>query len=495
MSLRGDAFRAALGTMASRVLGLAREVTLAHFFGASGSLDAFWIAFLIPNILRRLLGEGGVTLAFVPVYLREERHGRGREFLQASFTFALIAFPLLCLLGSYLAPKYVRLLAAGFPPDQLSLAAELAQMLFPFLGLVGLAALFGGLLNTKGYFFLPSFSPVLFSLGAITGAALSGYVSGSVYVLAFGVLAGAFLQVLLLFFPLRVTLSLGKPWHPGLVEVGKRLIPAFAGLLLSEVNALVDNRLASGLAPGSISVLQYGMRLFQLPMGVIAASVGMAILPRLSRDAIHADVTSLRRGLTDGVETVLAWILPAMAGLLVLGKPIVAFLFGHGAFGDVAVDGTYLALMGYLVGIWGYALLHLFTRAFHALGLLRFPPLVLGISAMANVGLDIALVRIWGVFGLAVATGISGCIGGILSGALLWRKVRGWLPRGSLLRIVSGTGIMAGAIWSFDRFVGVGLPEFGRVFSGVALGILFYIPFLGRKNLWAIMAGLTRGAA
>ncbi|NOX44755.1 MAG: murein biosynthesis integral membrane protein MurJ [Caldiserica bacterium] len=494
MSLRADATRAALGTAVSRMFGLAREAVLAHFFGATGSLDAFWIAFLIPNILRRLLGEGGVSIAFVPTYLREEREGREGEFLRAAFTFALVVLSLLCILGSYIAPKFVPLLAAGFPPDRLLLASGLARVLFPFLGFVGIAALFGGLLNIKGYFFLPAISPALFSLGAIVGAALSPGTASPVFALALGVLAGAAGQAALLAVPLRRILRLGKPWHPGLVEVGRRLVPAFAGLLLSEVNALVDNRLASGLAPGSISVLQYGMRLFQLPMGVIAASVGMAILPRLSRASLYGDDASLRRGLAEGVEAVLAWILPAMAGLLVLGKPIVGFLFGHGAFGNVAVAGTYAALAGYLVGIWGYALIHLFTRAFHALGLLRLPPLVVGVSAVVNVILDLVLVGVWGVFGLAVATGLSGCVGGILAGSLLWRRVRGWVPVWGLLRIVAGTGIMAGAVWAFDRWVGAGIPEFARVFGGMAVGILSYAPFLGRKALRALWIGLGRGS-
>ncbi len=492
MSLRGDAFRAALGTAVSRVFGLAREVALAHFFGATGGLDAFWVAFLVPNILRRLLGEGGIAIAFVPTYLREEREGRGEEFLRAAFTVALIAFPLMCLLGSYLAPKFMPILAGGFPPGRLSLAARLARVLFPFLGFVGLASLFGGLLNVKGRFFLPSVSPALFSLGAIVGAALSIRVAEPALSLALGVLGGAFLQTLVLALPLWGDLKLGKPWHPGLLEVGKRLIPAFAGLLLAEVNALVDNRLASGLPPGSISVLQYAMRLFQLPMGVIAASVGMAILPRLSRAALRADTASLRRGLAEGVETVLGWVLPAMAGLLVLGRPIVAFLFGHGAFGEVAVEGTYGALAGYLVGLWGYALIHLFTRAFHALGLLRVPPFVLGISAAINVALDLALVGIWGVFGLAVATGISGCAGGIFAGTLLWKRVSGWLPGKGLLRIAMGTGVMAGVVWAFDISVGTKLPEFGRVFSGVALGFLVYSPFLGSRKLRALWTGIGR---
>lgn len=494
MSLRRDATRAALGTAASRALGLAREVTLAHFFGATGSLDAFWIAFLVPNILRRLLGEGGIAIAFVPTYLAQERTGGGREFLRASFTFALIFFPFLCLAGSYFAPEYVPLLAAGFPPERMSLAARLARVLFPFLGLVGLASLFGGLLNIRGRFFLPSAAPALFSLGVIGGAFLSARFPEPVFALAFGALGGAFLQAVLLAFPLRGVLSLGRPWHPGLLEVGRRLLPAFAGLLLSEVNALVDNRLASGLPPGSISVLQYAMRLFQLPMGIIAASVGMAILPRLSRDVLRGDLGSLRTDLAEGVETVLAWILPAMAGLFVLGRPIVALLFGHGAFGEVAVEGTYVALVGYLVGIWGYGLVHLFTRAFHALGLLRMPPSILAASVAVNVVLDIVLVWIWGVFGLAVATGISGCVGGLLAGWLLRRRIRGWIPGKGLVRIAVGTGVMAGAVWAFDRFVGDGLPELARVVSGVSLGILAYLPFLGRRNLWAMMAGLIRKA-
>jgi len=493
MSLRANAFRAALGTAASRVLGLVREVTLAHFFGATGALDAFWIAFLIPNILRRLLGEGGVAIAFVPTYLRQEQEGKGTEFLRAAFSFVLILFAFVCAAGAWLAPRYVPLLAGGFPAQRLSLATGLSRVLFPFLGFMGLGAMFAGLLNVRGYFFLPAVSPVLFNIGAITGALISPYFGGSIYVLAGGILGGALLQVLLLSLPLRRELRLGVPWHPALVEVGKRLLPALAGLLLSELNALVDNRLASGLPAGSISVLQYGLRLFHLPMGIIVASIGTAILPRLSRDAMEANTEALQRGLREGVELVLIWVLPAIAGLLVLGRPIIGFLFGHGAFGALAVEDTYRALAGYLVGLWGYALLHIFTRAFHALGLLQLPPLILGLSVWVNVVLDLALVGIWGVFGLSLATGISGCVGGVLAGVLLWRRIPGWLPgRGIFFRLF-GTALMAGIVYGLDRYVGVHLGEFGRVSLGVILGVIVYLPFAGRHSIRVALRGFFSG--
>lgn len=494
MGLHGEAFRAALGTGISRVLGLVREVSLAHFFGASGELDAFWIAFLVPNILRRLFAEGGISLAFIPVYLRAEREGEGRGFLRASLSFSLLFFPLLCLLGAAAAPLYVPLLAGGFPMERIELASHLARTLFPFLGLVGLAALFSGLLNVRGSFLLPSLSPAFLSLGAIAGAAAAGGLGLSVEALVFGFLAGGLLQVLVLAFPLRGELSLGRPWHPGLLEVGRRLLPALAGLVLAEINAIVDNRLASALEPGAISVLQYGMRLFQLPLGVVAVSVGVAALPRLSRRALERRWGEFGKELRRGVSLSLGLVLPAMAGLAALGEPIIGLLFGHGAFGGTEVARTYGVLLGYVVGIWGYALMHLFARSFHALGLVRYPVVAGGVAVATNVVLDIALAGPLGAFGLALATGIAGCVGAALSGALLQRKVKGFMPWGEIIRFLVGALVMGGAVRALDvSLLLLGAPEAARALVGMAAGLALYLPFFGTGNLRGLLRGIFPG--
>ncbi len=493
MGLHGEAFRAALGTGISRLLGLVREVSLAHFFGASGVLDAFWVAFLVPNILRRLFAEGGVSLAFIPVYLKAEREGEGREFLRGALSFSLVFFPLLCLIGAAMAPLYIPVLAGGFPAERIRQASGLAMALFPFLGLVGISALLSGLLNVRGSFLLPSVSPAVLSLGAIGGAAAAGFLGLSVRALVWGFLAGGAIQVLILSLPLRGVLSLGRPWHPGLLEVGRRLLPALVGLVLAEMNAIVDNRLASGLEPGAISVLQYGMRLFQLPLGVVAVSVGVAALPRLSRSALEGMWDSFRGELRQGISLALGLVLPAMAGLAALGMPIIGLLFGHGAFGDMDVARTYSVLLGYIVGAWGYALMHIFSRSFHALGLVGYPVRAGGVAVVTNIVLDLTLVGTLGLFGLALATGISGCVGAVISGWYLMRRVRGFFPWTMAVRFAVGALVMGALVYFVDSRLLWRFPEAVRVAGGVALGAAVYLPFFGRSNFKGLLRGIFPG--
>ncbi len=445
MALLGDALKAGLGTGISRVMGLGREIALAHFFGATGELDAFFVAFLIPHLLRRLFGEGGLAAAFLPRYVQALKEGEGERFRRASLSFALLFFPAICLLGTALVPLYVPLLAGGFPVERLELAISLSRALFPFIGLVGFAALLTGILNAHGRFFLPSLGPAFLSLGLMAGALASCFFHPPVYGLVVGLLFGGGLQVLSQLLLLRGKLALGWPWHPGFRDIGRRMGPVLFGLFVAELNAMVDNRLASGLPGGSISVLQYGMRLFQFPIGIIAVSVATAILPRLSRHGAHGEWDAFRKELQRGTEILLFLILPATAGLYLIGGPTVHLLFRHGAFSSGAAVETIRVLEGYGVGLWGYGLVYLLSRAFYALGRPFVPALSGALAVATNIVLDIALVGPWGTFGLAIATGIAGALDATVQGVLLWRAIPGWISGTTVLQAFRYGGIVAAA--------------------------------------------------
>ncbi len=493
--LTGDVLRAALGTGLSRVFGLGRDIAVAHVFGATGAYDAFLAAFFVPNLLRGLLAEGGLAASFLPVYGRALAQGRGRAVASHTLSAMLVLLPLICGLGAWAARWYIPLLAAGFPEDQLQLAVTLGRWMFPFLGFVSLAALAGGILNANGKFFLPALSPALPNL-AMIGAALllTPFVRPPIAALVFALLAGAAGQLALQLPLLRGHVGpLPRPWppRPELGQMARRLLPVLGGVAMAEVNVLVDTRLASYLAEGAIATLQYAMRLFQLPIGVVAVSVAAAVLPRFARSSPEGMGgpfgDALRQGL--GLGTIL--ILPAMAGLLALGRPIVALLFEHGAFSAEDTTRTYAALAAYLSGLWAYTLIYLFSRAFYGLGTPVLPVLTGTLAVAANIALDLLWVGRWGTFGLALATGVAGWINALTMGLLLWRRGRGWVPLRPMLAAAASATLMGLLVSAADRFFFASYGPWVQVLAGVPLGLMLYF-LAGRATglfRWLRVAG------
>ncbi|HAZ29973.1 TPA: murein biosynthesis integral membrane protein MurJ, partial [Candidatus Acetothermia bacterium] len=244
---------------------------------------------------------------------------------------------------------------------------------------------------------------------------------------------------------------------------------------------------ASHLAPGSIATLQYAMRLFQLPLGVLAVSVTAAALPRLSKLAAREDRDGFRRALERGILTTSALVLPALAGLLILGAPILTVLFQRGAFTAADTARTYATLAGYLSGLWAYALVYLFSRAWFALGRPLLPVLAGAVALVVNIGLNLWWVGIWGTFGLALATGVAGWVYALLLGALLWRRCSGWIPWSTFLRLALAVGAMAGGLLLARPLLATYGP-WVEVGAGVPLGIALYAGL-------AWLAGITRALA
>ncbi|MFO8034033.1 MAG: murein biosynthesis integral membrane protein MurJ [Candidatus Bipolaricaulota bacterium] len=476
--LTGDVFRAALGTGFSRLFGLGRDIAIAHVFGATGVYDAFLAAFFVPNLLRGLLGEGGLAAAFLPVYGRAQAQGRARPVAAHTMSALLVLLPVVCALGAWTARWYIPLIAAGFPEEQLQLAISLGQWIFPVLGLVSLAALAAGILNANGRFFVPALAPALPNL-AMIGAALllAPLVRPPIAALVFGLLAGAAGMLLIQVPFLRGHVGpLPKPWPPRseLKEMGKRLLPVLGGVAMAEVNILVDTRLASYLAEGAISTLQYAMRLFQFPIGIVAVSVAAAALPRFARTSAGGLQGPFRDALRQGLGLGTLLILPAMAGLLALGSPIITLLFEHGAFTAQDTARTYAALSAYLSGLWAYSLVYLFSRAFYGLGSPAVPVLTGTLAVAVNIGLDLLWVGPWGTFGLALATGLAGWVNALALGYLLWRRGRGWIPLRPVLGAAAAATLTGLSVAGADRWVLSPYGAWVQVFAGVALGAAVY---------------------
>jgi putative peptidoglycan lipid II flippase len=406
-----------VATTLSRVFGFARDVLIAHIFGASTAADAFFIAFTIPNVVRRLVGEGALSSAMVPV-LTATLRSEGRPGLVRA-TNALWAAPAVGLgvlsgAGVLASPWLVRLMIPGLweDPERLQLTTELTRLMFPFLWWMGLAAVAMGVSNTLGHFAVPAGAPILMNIVMI-GCALSlaPLFETPIYSLAIGVVAGGAAQW---FVQLPLLRRLGVPlcwvwdWHhPALRRILWLTLPAVFGLAVSEWNLLVDRWLAAFLPAGSVSYLYYGNRLAQFPLGVFGAAMSVAALPVLSAHTAQRDAAGFIQSLAFALRLLLFLTLPATGALIVLREPIVTVLFERGEFSRPAVEGTAAALLYYAVGLCAFAGLKVVVPAFYALQDTKTPVKIGTYAMLLNLGLSVALILPMRHGGLALATSLA----------------------------------------------------------------------------------------
>ena len=411
MSLLRSTFAFSTMTLVSRILGLARDVVLASVFGASRATDAFFVAFKIPNFLRRLFAEGSFSLAFVPV-LSEYRERGDRAALKSlidATAGSLIAVLLaLTAIGVLAAPAVVSVFAPGFAdePEQQRLAGEMLRITFPYLLFVALTALAGGILNSLGRFAIPALTPALLNVSLIIAAlAFSGHFEEPVKALAWGVLAAGILQlaVQLPVLARHRVLPIPRPdfAHPGVRRILKLMVPTLFGSSVAQINLLFDVLIASLLIEASISWLYYGDRLMEFPLGLFGVALSVVILPTLSSQHARASHADFRATLDWAVT--LGWLIavPAAVGLATLAAPIAATLFGYGAFGEEDVRMTALALIAYCAGLPAFIGVKILAPGFYARQDTGTPVRIAVIALVANMGLNI-------VFVLALTAWLSG---------------------------------------------------------------------------------------
>lgn len=424
--------------MTSRVLGLVRDVVLANLVGANSNADAFFVAFKIPNFLRRLFAEGAFAQAFVPV-LAETREQGGHEAVKALVdrvagvlggtlvavtAFAIVAAPLVAVI---FAPGFAR------DPEKLALTAELIQWTFPYLLLISLTGFAGSILNSYGRFAVPALTPVLLNLSLIgAGLWIAPQMEEPVYALAIGVLVAGCMQLL---FQLPSLYGLGLTpyprWqlhHPGVRRIMGLMVPALFGVSVSQINLLLDTVLASLLPAGSVSWLYYSDRLIELPLGVFAIAIATVILPTLSTVQTQSDASDQRFSSTLqwGVEMVLLVALPATAALLCLAEPILTTLFGYGEFSPSDVAMAAYSLRAYALGLTAFMLIKVLAPGFYARQDTRTPVRIGVIAMVSNMVLNPLFIfpLLWafniGHAGLALATAASAW----LNAGLLYRGLR-----------------------------------------------------------------------
>ena len=406
-----------LATFLSRILGFVRDMVIASSFGTGLAADAFFVAFRIPNLLRRLFGEGALSASFVPVftdYLHNKSKGQAWQLASNALCLCAAILLAVCSLGVYFAPAVVRIIAPGFAhnPTKQQLTVLLTRITFPYILCISLVALMMGILNSLHHFAAPALAPALLNISIIAAALLlAPRLSQPVTALAIGVLAGGVLQLLFqLPFLLKkgFRFSLRLEWRdPGVKRIGKLMLPAALGLAVYEINNLIDTLLASLLPEGSISYLYYGNRLVQFPLGVFGVALGTALLPTLSHQAAKGEISELKETFSFSLRMIFYICIPAMVGLIVLREPIVALLFQRGEFGRLATVNTARALLYYCLGLWAYAGVKIVVPVFHSMQDTATPVKVSAVCLLINLILNLILMQFLQHAGLALATALS----------------------------------------------------------------------------------------
>ncbi len=403
-----------LGTLSSRILGFVRDILIANYFGAAGLTDAFFVAFRIPNLFRRLLGEGALSAAFIPVFSEYEAKGEDlRKIINSAFTTLLLVLVILLLLGETFTSWFVYIISPGFKRDPhiFELTVRLTRITFPYIFFMGMAILIGAALNYKRDFFYTSVSPVFLNISLIAAILLRNNFENPIFALAWGVFIGGVFQIILHFvgaFRLNVFPSISlKLFSQPVKEAFKLMLPATAGLAIHQINTFVDTIIASFLPVGSISYLYYANRLFQLPLALFGIGVGSVLLPVVSQCIANGQRTETVENVRYSVGLVLLVNVPAALGLIVFSKEIVDLLFRRGAFGYESVSGTAYALSMYALGLAVISVNKVLVSLYHGHKDMLTPVKASFVAFLANVVLNIILVFPLKHAGLALATSLA----------------------------------------------------------------------------------------
>jgi putative peptidoglycan lipid II flippase len=432
-------------TFLSRILGLVRDVVVARFFGAGMAADAFFVAFRIPNLLRRLFAEGSLTIAFIPVFTEYlERKSREEAFQMARTALTLLSLVLVVvtLSGVLFSPWIVRVQAFGFGGSgtKYELTVLLTRITFPYIFLVSLVAFFMGVLNSLRHFAAPAAAPIFLNVGII-GATLwlSPHFEPPIIGVAIGVIIGGILQVALQI-PWLIDrgFSLAPSWmpgHPAVKRVGLLMLPAVFGSAIYQLNQFIGTLLASFLQEGSISWLYYADRIVEFPLGVFAIAISTAVLPSLAKQAAAGDLADFKDTLGHSLRLVFFVTLPSMAGMVALREPIVRVIFQRGAFDALSTEMTAAALLFYSLGLWAFSANRVMVSAFYALQDTKTPVKVAAVAMAANGSLSLLLMGPLRHGGLALALSLASTLQFFLLVSIL-RKKRGIFDMTPILRTV-----------------------------------------------------------
>jgi putative peptidoglycan lipid II flippase len=508
-----------LAVLCSRVLGLAREQIFAALFGGGRDMDAFTIAFRIPNLLRDLFAEGALSTAFVTVFTRTatlENDAAAWRLANKVATLAALTLSAITVLGIVSAPWLVAALAPGFDAPKAQLTVTLTRIMYPFILLVSLAALVMGMLNARNVFGIPAMASSFFNLGSIVAGVALGYGLDphfgprAILGLAIGTLIGGAMQLAVQLPALRRTgyvFHADFHWRDGGVRAILRLMgPSVIAASTTQVNVLVNSVFASDLGDGPTFWLTVAFRLMQLPLGVFGVALGTVALPLLSRMAASGNTPAFRSELARGMRLAILMTIPASIGLMVLAEPIISVLYRHGRFGAYETGEAAGALRFYAIGLCGYAALKVLVNAFYALDRRKTPMVVSFIAVALNLVLNWIFTRDlhWGHRGLAFSTACVATSNFLILYALM-RSHLGRLESRAMLTLLSKLAVASAVLlaiawggahwlladWAVERFAYT-CTVLLLVIAGAAGAFFFTANALGIGEVHDIVSAVRR---
>lgn len=479
-------------TMVSRLLGFIRDAIIARYFGAGMATDAFFVAFKIPNLLRRIFAEGAFSQAFVPIlaeYKSQQGDEASRTFIAYIAGLLTLVLAVITIVGVIVAPIIIYITAPGFsePVEKFELATTMLRITFPYILFISLASLTGAILNTWNRFSVPAFAPVFLNLSMIGFTLLaSSYFHPPILALAFAVLVGGILQLL---YQLPYLKKIGMLVLPridlknsGVWRVLKQMGPAILGVSVGQVSLIINTIFASFLISGSVSWMYYADRLMEFPSGVLAVALGTILLPSLSKSVAKGDFKQYSELLDWGLRLCLLLALPAAVGLGVISKPLISTLFEYGHFSQTDTIMTQQALIAYSFGLLGLMLVKILAPGFYSRQDIKTPVKIAMFTLLFTQLMNIALIGTFKHAGLALSISIAACFNATL---LFWQLIKQrhykpqphWLP--FILRVSTAVIIMALVLWFGSELLpdwstGSMLSRFGRLLILVVAGIVTY---------------------
>lgn len=453
-------------TLLSRILGYIRDATIAHAFGAGGLTDAFFVAFRLPNLLRRLFAEGAFSQAFVPIlaeYKAREGHDATRTLVDHTATALCAALFITTLLGVWFAPQVIWISAPGFSaePTKFAIAVRLLQVTFPYILFISLVSLAAGVLNTYQQFWVPAFTPVLLNLSFIACALLlAPWLDTPIMALAWGAFLGGALQLLFqLPFLKRIRMLPRLRWDPsdpGLRRILRLMGPAVVGVSVGQVSLLISTMFASYLPSGSVSWLFYADRLMEFPTGLLGAALGTILLPSLVKHHTDGDHERYSSLLDWGLRVTLLLTLPAAVGLAFCAVPLVSTLFLRGAFHASDLWQVREALLAYSLGLTGLIAVKILAPAYYARQDMKTPVRIAIFTLLSCQVMNSLFIGPLAHAGLALATGLGACLNaGLLLRGLLRRKI--YIPQAGwsifLLKLLIALVALGAALWWLSQDV------------------------------------------
>jgi len=464
-SLYKSAGIVALSTLCSRVLGLVRDVLMAAHFGAARTADVFFVAFMIPNLFRRLVAEGALTISFIPVYTETRINDGDVESERLAIkvmTVQSIAIILIIIAGIIFAPQVMYIFfGRGDSAEVFTLSVNLTRLMFPYLFFAGFVAFAMGYLNSRERFFAPAFAPVLLNVGMISGILfLTNFFDEPIYGAAIGVLVGGALQLamqvpFMLKEGFRFSISVDFK-HPGIRKIFRMLTPALFGIAVYQINTVVSNVLATMISEGSVSYIFYTNRLTELVLGVFIVSIGNVVLPEMSKLTAMDEKNKFRKLFADSVSSALFLAVPATAGLVAAGIPIISVIFMHGRFSYNDVLLTYNSLVCASAGIVFISALRIATPAFYSMKDTKTPVISASVALFINLVLGYILMQTpLKHAGLTLANTISAVVQMLILMTKLEQKTGGIDISGimkSFAKFSFSALLMSGAVWWITSF-------------------------------------------